>query len=210
MRLMPFYEQGSLYDIISTPQTINGVSYGAYGPVPWGPGDSYTPYDTVIGTLLCPSDGAILNKGASDYGRNNYVFSVGDTINSGDNNYDGMGCVGGCGNNNCRNTRGVFANYGAAINFAAIIDGTSNTVMLSERKGGMNSRMVGQGISLASTSFYNNPADCYSTINANNPKEYSGSVANLAGKKMGARFHVAYWFQHGHAAKWSGMCCRDE
>jgi prepilin-type N-terminal cleavage/methylation domain-containing protein/prepilin-type processing-associated H-X9-DG protein len=183
MRLMPFYEQQPLYDLISSVSTIGGTTYGAYGPVPWGPGGAYTPYDTVIGTLLCPSDGGILNKGANDWGRNNYVFSVGDTINSGDGNNDGMGCVGGCGNNNCRNTRGVFGNYDANINFAAITDGTSNTVMLSERKGGMNARFVGQGISLASTSFYTTPADCYSTINPNNAKEYSGSVANWQGRK---------------------------
>ena len=195
MRLMPFYEQQALYDMISSQQTINGTTYGAFGPVPWGPGDAYTPYDTKIDALLCPSDGAISSKDANAYGRNNYVFSVGDTINSGSSGDAAMtGCVGGYGNNDCNNTRGVFGNFAARVTFANITDGTSNTVMLSETKGGINTLMVGQGISLASTSFYTNPADCYSTIDPNNAKQFATAGTGWRGTRWahGATSHIGF------------------
>ncbi|MFG0261759.1 MAG: DUF1559 domain-containing protein [Novipirellula sp. JB048] len=189
MRLMPFYEQQTLYDTIREGGSFGGIDYPPFGPCPWGGVDNrhgagYTPYQTSIAALMCPSDGPVSSKSDGDYGRNSYCFSVGDTIDSGYSGYGPFGgCVGGMGNNHCTNTRGVFANYDAKLTFASIIDGTSNTVMLSERSYGSSARMVATGLSLAATNVIHNPSECNTTIDPNNPRQYLGAVSVAAGSR---------------------------
>jgi prepilin-type N-terminal cleavage/methylation domain-containing protein len=63
--LLPFYEQGPMYN------TVSGQNFG---PVPWA-GD-YIPWRTQIPTLMCPSEGPIhVNTGSSTY-----RFSLGTTV----------------------------------------------------------------------------------------------------------------------------------
>lgn len=184
VRLLPFFEQQALYDTIKQGGTFGGTTYPPFGPTPWSAGDSYPPYHTQVPALLCPSDPAGGSKGATDYGRNSYSFSVGDTIDTGNGTQDPAGgCHNGMGSNSCTNTRGVFANYDGKIRFASIIDGTSNTVGLSERNVGSTSQMVASGTSLAATNVYNNPSECNTTLSTTNPKQYSGSAIAVSGLK---------------------------
>jgi prepilin-type processing-associated H-X9-DG protein len=187
MRLMPFYEQMPLYTTWSSPQTYNGKTFGAYGPCPWSPEmTDYWPYYQQVPTLLCPSDANVSSKSSGDPGRTNYMFSVGDSV-------DYQGAVG---NNESSNTRGMFANYGSKISFASITDGTSNTVMLSERLYGGDSRKVGQGVVYSFTGITTSPSTCLTTLDPANPTRYASSysVTNWSGSNWshGATSHVGF------------------
>ena len=182
MRLLPFYEQQALYDQWSSVQG----TWPAFGPCPWGPGqgDDYTIYDAQVATLLCPSDGNAVNKDATAYGRNNYMFSCGDSVHSDQNNQSS-------------NPRGVFNNISGRISFAHITDGTSNTVMLSEHLVAANSRVVGQGnaYSLGTGTISASPGVCYAEIDPNDSKRYiSANVTTWAGTRWahGAMSHIGF------------------
>ena len=187
MRLLPFYEQQALYDQWSSPQTLPSGSWPAFGPCPWTAtqGDAYEIYDPQVGALLCPSDGNAVNKGATDYGWNNYVFSCGDSIHSDQNNQS-------------RNPRGMIGNIGGVISFASVTDGTSNTIMLSEHLVSVSSTVVGQGTvySLGAGTIVGSPGSCYAQINPNDHKVYNTglSTANWAGRRWahGAMSHIGF------------------
>ncbi|HOP76875.1 MAG TPA: DUF1559 domain-containing protein [Thermogutta sp.] len=167
MRLLPFYEQKSLYDQWAAPQTFGTGLYPPFGPCPWGPSDQgYQIYFQQVPTLMCPSDPKIANKSATAYGRSNYKFSVGDSVP-----HDGA-----VGNNESADTRGIFANLAARITFAAVVDGTSNTVMLSERLFPADARASNQGIAYNLGSSQP-PRDCYLTLDPANKKLYLSSLS---------------------------------
>ncbi|MDR1484672.1 MAG: DUF1559 domain-containing protein [Planctomycetaceae bacterium] len=120
--LLPFCEQQALYDLATTGS--NSGSDPGIGGTPWK--------DRDISMLLCPSEsyvGGIL-------GCANYVFSLGDWA---DRNNWGTGTT-----NVIENNRGVFvraagtsitsANFLSRWNtMGSLADGTSNTVVFSER-----------------------------------------------------------------------------
>jgi len=122
--LLPFYEQTALADQIKagdpTGTRYTGGTYGGApiaapgGPCAWC--DTWTPFRFAPSMLQCPSDTTIFNAPTRTQ-RNNYGFSVGDHI----------GAV-----LNATTVRGVFAlRLGCPI--AEILDGTSNTLAMSER-----------------------------------------------------------------------------
>ena len=172
--LLPYYEQGTVYDLISAPLTIGTTNYPAFGPnVNDG---SYTPWDAQVSALMCPSDGNIFDKGATDHGRANYRLSVGDSANR---SYS----------RDSANPRGVFGRH-SRIDFAEIRDGSSNTLMLSERLYGQNSRMIKEGIKTNSAMTTNGgdriaPSVCLdpTVVDPNDPRQYLGSVANWSGRR---------------------------
>ncbi len=186
MRLLPFYEQQALYALWSSPQTYNGTTFSAFGPCPWdATAASYYPYLQQVPTLMCPSDPNIGTKTDTQKGRTNYMFSVGDSVA-----YSGS-----VGNNDSTNTRGIFGNGAANITFASITDGTSNTVMLSERLFAGNSRRVGQGNVYNLSGLATNPSLCLTTINPSNPKEFSTtySVTTWSGQwDHGSTSHIGF------------------
>jgi prepilin-type N-terminal cleavage/methylation domain-containing protein len=71
--LLPFFEQGPLYDQIAA---------DGFGPRPWDA--NYAPWQVGISTLVCPSDQAPVTIHDAWYGnhegRTNYNFSSGDWI----------------------------------------------------------------------------------------------------------------------------------
>lgn len=187
MRLLPFYEQQALYDQWASAQTLPSGSYPAFGPVPWGPGDSYEIYDVQVATLLCPSDGNAFNKGATAYGRNNYMFSCGDSVDAANGTY---------GNNQGTNPRGMFNNLDGRINFASVTDGTSNTIMLSEHLVATNTSLVKQGNVAGVSGILASPGTCYAQIDPNDSKVYISSAAkrNWPGTRWahGAMSHIGF------------------
>jgi len=113
--LLPFVEQQPLYQTIANPVTVGGTTYPPFGPDPNN--TAYLPWLEQVQGLLCPSDQGGYKKLTTDPGRNNYVFCVGDTIYN---------------VNTLQNTRGVFG-YNSRSSFRDITDGSSNTLVLSER-----------------------------------------------------------------------------
>jgi prepilin-type N-terminal cleavage/methylation domain-containing protein len=122
--IMPYLEETALYDAISNRyENADGYVFAPWGPHP----DTQTPayvgdpiyplWDMPVPAFLCPSDGGI-QKDRSDFGRINYVMSRGDTIMR---------------NDLVPKPRGLFG-YMAFSSFEDIQDGTSNTIMFSERR----------------------------------------------------------------------------
>ena len=186
MRLLPFFEQQALYNAWSSAQTYSGVSYTPYGPCPWDTvAGTYFPYQQQVPTLMCPSDPNIANKGATSKGRTNYMFSVGDSVNYG----------GTVGNNDSSITRGIFANGSAKITFASVTDGTSNTVMLSERLFPVNSRMVGHDNVYNLSGLATNPSLCLTTLDPADSKRFASSfsVTTWSGQwDHGSTSHIGF------------------
>ena len=112
--LLPFLDQRILYAQISTPQMYDGREYNPYGCAPWL--REYRPWRSQVSTYLCPSDGRAHGKGSHEFGRTNYMFCRGDTILD----------------NHGPSVRGMFGAF-TAVSFAAIRDGSSNTLAVSER-----------------------------------------------------------------------------
>lgn len=108
--ILPFIEEGPMFDLIKsgTPPNIP-----PFGPSPWS---GWGPWNDSPATLRCPSD-----PGNQPGGRlNSYSFSVGDQAAN---------------IRDAREVRGLFARNlnGRGVRFRDIIDGLSNTVMMSER-----------------------------------------------------------------------------
>lgn len=179
--LLPFFEQQALYDQIKGPLTVGTVTYPAWGPTTASDSPAYTPWTVQVNALVCPSDGAVTAKAATNAGRNNYRFSVGDSINRA------------WGRNGP--PRGLFGHHytaASAISFATITDGTSNTVMLSERLFGQDSIMIRQGYAQAALepadSVRMAPAPCLAMIDPANPRQYTGTTYGWSGRRWANGF----------------------
>jgi len=184
MRLMPFYEQSALYEIWASPLDTGGNQFPPFGPCMWVD-DGYPPYREQIDSLMCPSDGNVRGKPANARGRTNYMFSVGDSIASG----------GPVGNNSNNRTRGVFGNLDAHVTFANIVDGTSNTAMLSERLFGDPPMEVVRGTSRQAADVMGNPASCLLVVNPLNPNRFEDGTdaVNWAGRwDHGSTSHIGF------------------
>jgi prepilin-type N-terminal cleavage/methylation domain-containing protein/prepilin-type processing-associated H-X9-DG protein len=133
--LLPYLEQQALYALWSSPQVAPLAPYPAWGPG-MNPGCGFTDYRPLtiqVPTLLCPSDAAGYKKCPGqccqdNIGDSNYVFCTGDGLTR-------EPC------NGRTDPRGIFGSQ----NFCPvgqILDGTSNTIAMSEcvvTKGGGNS-----------------------------------------------------------------------
>ena len=126
-------------------QIMNGT--GSPPTFPWGPPPDLTanpvwsPFTAQVTQLLCPSDGTGRKKLPSEYGRNNYVFCLGDSISN--NDWVIPNPV--TGDSDFHAPRGIFGwHTGTRIN--DIPDGTSNTIAMSERVIAIDPQSVKGGI----------------------------------------------------------------
>jgi len=113
--LLPYMEQQAMYDRITAGDPANGIS-------PWGPpaGNNWAVWNVPPSGLLCPSDpGQYDGTSGAGLQKHNYAFSVGDDTH----NMNGA---------NPSNLRGLFGER-SWLGLASITDGTSNTIMMSER-----------------------------------------------------------------------------
>lgn len=113
MGLMPYLEQSALFDKVKRGDITAGWVPG--GPNAWN-GTAWW-YPGPIPVLMCPSDAGGPGANQQEHRGHNYAFSLGDEIPTSTSN---------------RNTRGMFA-YQRCVQFRDVTDGTSNTVMMSER-----------------------------------------------------------------------------
>lgn len=116
--MLPFVEQSALWNTINSPLTAGGINYPPGGP--WPNHGPYPPYQTKISYVICPSDGKAVAGGHPNntaIAPVNYCFSRGDLIN----NLDNPG----------NNLRGPFSTN-RCVTISEIVDGTSNTLAISE------------------------------------------------------------------------------
>jgi prepilin-type processing-associated H-X9-DG protein len=117
--ILPYIEQHSLYDEIKT--KLFPTASGAYCINPKADGTANTLFCAKIATFLCPSDPNTKPPADTNPARGTYGFNFGDFYPHG--------------NGNINFIRGVMkpGNFGR-IGLESITDGTSNTVLLAERR----------------------------------------------------------------------------
>ncbi len=156
--LLPYFDQGPLFNQVQSPLTIDGVSYPANGPAPWT--EAYTPWTAVISGLLCPSDTTHVR--VNRLGNSSYAFSAGDSSNV-----------------NAANPRGVFG-VNSRANFRDFADGTSNTIMLAER---MFPTSTNDIANVLYASNFTVPNDCRATFNMTTRQYVTGTPQQQTGDR---------------------------
>jgi prepilin-type N-terminal cleavage/methylation domain-containing protein/prepilin-type processing-associated H-X9-DG protein len=182
--LLPFYEQGTYYDTI-----VNWLTSTAVASFPVAASDTWQPWRAPaaaatnimmaqVPTLRCPSDGRTTAfHGDANRGTTNYVFSVGDICQNVSDTTITRGIFG----------RGLIGGINPAAptdpNFVAIkniTDGTSKTVMMSERiRGRDNSFLVRETQAATVAGFETSPIVCSSRVSGDS---YTGAVVARAGR----------------------------
>jgi prepilin-type N-terminal cleavage/methylation domain-containing protein/prepilin-type processing-associated H-X9-DG protein len=156
--LTSFMEQAPLYQEIKA-----GTGYAPYGPAPWTSG--FRPWTTQISGLICPSDPMSGTQGT--FGKANYCFSMGDSINN---------------NVGLTNVRGIFG-YKSGTRLRDITDGLSNTLAASEKACGNGStsgfRKIRGGVAKPVSNLNGSPKGCLDTRGTND--EYATTVTTVLG-----------------------------
>jgi prepilin-type N-terminal cleavage/methylation domain-containing protein len=155
--LLPFMEQAPLYEAIKA-----GTGYAPFGPAPYQTG--FAPWTTAVPGLLCPSD-PNTSKTATERGKSNYAFSMGDSINLNNSNYSSFSTT--------TNHRGLFWTK-SGVRLSHITDGTSNTIALSERAICADNYNHIRAAIVNDTAAASSAATCYSKRNNASGGIYSG------------------------------------
>jgi prepilin-type N-terminal cleavage/methylation domain-containing protein len=171
-QILPYAEQVSLYQQISTTGTsnaVNGTTNYTNIPVPWD--SNFRPWRTVITTFLCPSDSAKDNV-EGGIANSSYSCNCGDlTYWHSNGSQDKRG-------------RGTFLAL-VHRDFAAITDGTSNTFLASEScifNGNLNARKG--GIALNRNVQTGTPAACWAALDPNETNRVVNPVYNVGGRNF--------------------------
>ncbi len=109
--LLPFVEQGPLFNTISTEITNDDTQFPPFGPAPWV--ESYEPWKTSLSVFNCPSQPRLADTSS---GTTTYAFCIGDVASH---------------LNQPTVIRGAFA-AGIQTSLGDYSDGTSQTVSLTE------------------------------------------------------------------------------
>lgn len=127
--LLPFYEQQQLWEKISNPFRRGDQTYPPMGPEPWHDPKQYPPFGMRPEVLTCPEDGSaaqfpLATSYVLNYGDG--IYQVGNGKSDWPSPRDRTSLL-----IQQANCRGVFAKQ-TQYGFRDILDGLSNTVMLSE------------------------------------------------------------------------------
>ena len=171
--LLPYIEQGSLYNQISTTQVYSGTTFEPFGD---NANDTspYLPWRTPIAAFVCPSSvgGRGMLSGVVELGTTNYGFSGGDSSNL-------LSTYAAAPNNARGLVRGPFG-WQTSRSFRDITDGTSNTVAMGE----MTTTMLGTGsMKIAGAvarsvgaSIHTSPIICLSKLNPADKSSFAAGV----------------------------------
>lgn len=165
--LLPYLEQGPLYEVISNPWTAGSPPCQAFGP----PRDFlyYTPWTMNIAAFRCPSAPDGLSYGSAQ-GRLNYAINLGDMIANTHAN---------------PNNRGMFGRR-SNFKFRDVTDGTSNTLLIADRANAVNTTDV-RGLAANNVGGLNtNPSICLAKAAGG---DYISGTSVQSGRPMGGLWH---------------------
>ncbi|WP_345684772.1 DUF1559 domain-containing protein [Novipirellula caenicola] len=180
--LTPFFEQQALWEQISNPQP----SFNAMGPTPNI--STYTPWNTEIPGLRCPSDPG---EGLPALGRTNIAACLGDSIV--------MQTFGPTDDNGIRTTneaveaqascRGAFVVHSPAA-FRDILDGLANTIVAGEIASDLGDNSVSTvAVEVDGAALYLNPSSCQPAVDSTRPSFWSsGAISGDTGFARGYRW----------------------
>jgi prepilin-type N-terminal cleavage/methylation domain-containing protein/prepilin-type processing-associated H-X9-DG protein len=194
---LPFMEQQPLWEQMSNPLQFNTdgapkiPAWSAMGP---SVGQrNYPPYSTEIAALRCPSDPG---RGLPAFGRTNYACCLGDSIdfcNIGQPFLDPLSANTVWNTTDATRARRIrAASRGAFVcrqqhSFAAILDGTANTIMLGEIATDLGDRNIStQGVALEGAmgnadGIRDNPLLCRPLIDPLRPRFWLGTIPQGTG-----------------------------
>lgn len=118
--MLPYLEQRSHYDQIMSPITVGTTTFVESGPEPWN--GTYPHWKVQFKGFLCPSD--LPAPSATAIAHTNYMFSSGDSIDLHTSNNVSRGMFG----------RDISVPDAKGFTMAAVTDGLSNTIAMSERR----------------------------------------------------------------------------
>ncbi len=154
--LLPFIEQAPLYD-----QVVAGLQVNAAQPWSWGtPAELEQARRAEIATFNCPSNTRHMSTDVN--GKHAYHFCAGDSVTV-----------------NAVNVRGIFGRGDGQIGMRDVLDGTSNTIMMSER------RFSNRGNDVARTwvgANHTTPAECAAQFNVAT-RMYVGDHRDWSGRR---------------------------
>jgi prepilin-type N-terminal cleavage/methylation domain-containing protein len=170
--LMGFIEAGNLYSMISTSQTFGGTTFAPFGPEPWNQNYDLWGSAFQLKSMHCPSDYPV---GDPRGGRTvtmastSYAYCIGDHVT-------------GSGNQNAYQGRGLFGTY-SYCSFKHIVDGTSNTLAISEKCFPKDPRSIFGHTVQNLAGLQTNPALCLAQADKGSGKYLSS--ASLSGYRTG-------------------------
>jgi prepilin-type N-terminal cleavage/methylation domain-containing protein len=157
--LLPFIEQGNLFNLIAAPWDAVGTNPPS---LPFGPPRDfgyYPPWQARLTTFICPSaaEGLGYNNNAALFMNNkrHYAMCLGDMIL----NSHGIGFTNTSTASLAPNFRGSFG-YNRFVKIGEMTDGTSNTIIFAEKANAVDARNV-KGLAAANVPGLNlNPSVC--------------------------------------------------
>ncbi len=170
--LLPYLDQGNLYQRIASPLTIGSTTFPAFGPQPGNA--TYTPFKESIQTLNCPS--SLGNKATLLGGNTNYAFSWGDNST----------CITGSEDVSTRarvrkDIRGMFG-FQHCRKMSALTDGSSNTIAMGEIASSDDANAILGGVARnRGTQVYGQPITCLLEKSGTSGQLSSGSNAAWRG-----------------------------
>ena len=159
--LLPYLEQSALYDQIARP---SDTALPPFGPAVWN--QIFIPWQATISGFLCPSQGNHIVSGSvynGMMGKNAYMYCHGDSVDLAD-----------------ADCRGVFGRQ-TYFKISDIIDGTSNTIFMAERRWPQSPGDVGHTATGVGNSTSRNPAECRTTFSLVTT-QYTTTSAGFAGQ----------------------------
>lgn len=152
--ITPYIEQSNLQNLIFTvPQTYGTTTYTSV-PVPWD--QNYDPWGKAfqMPNMHCPSDTPRYDARG---GRTGEIASTSYAVCWGD-------FVSNTGLSGTYKPRGLFG-WNSKIRVTDVTDGTSNSIMMSERTFRMGPRTILGNAAIGVTNVANNPSECLLTVN---------------------------------------------
>jgi prepilin-type N-terminal cleavage/methylation domain-containing protein len=165
--LLMFFEGNNLYQRIASDQTFGATTYPPFGPQPWAQDYDLWGKAFQVKGMICPSDVPVWDPRGGRTGSlacTSYAFCVGDHVT-------------GTGDQHAYQKRGLFGTN-SYCGLKDIVDGTSNTIAISEKCFPKTTRGV-FGHTVESIAGVNtNPALCLAQVNMATREYIPGAVVS--------------------------------